>query len=480
MRFYTFFSLLIISFLFVCLPLLAALFSSVNILDGLVQQSVAAVYNSVDRVNRSREIAELLQSQERMARQFIVLGEPAQLKEVNKVHHDIENALEYLLLSEGNEPLNLLIEELRSKTDYIIAVLNRFTSDPEILIKEKQKVLSKYQEVGKLALTLLEHSNTMMLEEVQGLRVNVAADKGKLAWQTSGLIFFAVLFSAIFIFLIFRPVRQIDKGIESLGEGNFDTPISVSGPRDLENVGTKLDWLRERLATLDREKIKLIAHISHDLKTPLSSIKEGTSLLRDELVGPINDRQKDVVDILEKNCVKLQRLIEDILNFNMAQAKQLPLQKDLVQLNTIIEEVIEDHHHSMLARNIKLSSRILPVEVYGNKKQLKAVFDNLISNAVKFTPDNGTIRIMLKSDEKIAACLVEDNGVGIDEEERSQVFSPFYRGKKGGKSVIKGSGLGLAMSREYVQLHGGSIRALPSKKGARFAVTLPLTEQTKS
>ena len=106
--------------------------------------------------------------------------------------------------------------------------------------------------------------------------------------------------------------------------------------------------------------------------------------------------------------------------------------------------------------------------------QLKTVFDNLISNAVKFSPDNGKIRIRLKSDGKLASLLVGDNGIGIDEEARSRIFSPFFRGKGAEKSVIKGSGLGLAISREYVQNHGGTIRLLSGGKGARFKVTLPL------
>ncbi|MCL7486564.1 MAG: HAMP domain-containing histidine kinase [Desulfobulbaceae bacterium] len=458
------------------MPLLAALYSSVQILDAVVQQSVATVFSSVDRVKRSRAVVELFQDQERMARLYDVLGEPVQLQYVNKAHLEIEKALEALLPSGGNEQLGQLIGELKSRENYIITVLNRFTTGPEKLKKEKQAVLSQYREIGRLAASLLQLSNQLMVEEVEELRLKVDQDKDRLIWQTSGLIFFTILFSAIFILLIFRPIRQIDKGIESLGEGNFETPITVSGPRDLENLGTKLDWLRKRLAKLDREKVKLIAHISHDLKTPLASIKEGAGLLQDELVGPINDQQKQVVGILAKNCSKLQRLIEDILNFNMAQARQMPLANELIQLDTLIEDVVADHRNSILARNIKLDVQLVSVAIYGNRNQLKTVFDNLISNAVKFTPDHGVIRILLKADSKIAACLVEDSGGGVDEEERSQIFSPFFQGKKAEKSVVKGSGLGLAISKEYVQNHGGTIRLLPGKKGARFAVTLPLKE----
>jgi two-component system sensor histidine kinase GlrK len=479
MRFFklhSFFSLLLIAFSFVCIPLLAALYSSVQILDGLVEQSVATVYSSAERVNMSRKVVELFQDQERMARLFNVLGEPAQLKEVNVIHRDIVHTLEELLPSETNEQLSRLIEELISSEYYIFTVLNRFSIDPEKFKNEKQNVLSRYEGIGKSAATLLRLSNQLMIEEVKVLRLKVDQDKQMLVWQTSGLILFTVLVCALFISLIFRPIRQINKSIESLGEGNFQTPIFVTGPRDLENLGTKLDWLRKRLEKLNNEKIKLIAHISHDLKTPLSSIKEGAGLLRDELVGSLNEQQKNVIGILDKNCSRLQSLIEDMLNFNMAQARELPLQKDLIYLDKLIEEVVADHRNSMLARNIKLDVQLVSMACYGNRNQLKTVFDNLVSNAVKFTSDPGIIRILLKTDGEIAACLVEDSGDGIDEEERAQVFSPFFQGKRAEKSVIKGTGLGLAISREYIQNHGGTIRLMKSKKGARFAVTLPVAK----
>jgi two-component system sensor histidine kinase GlrK len=483
MKFYrphSFFALLLIAFIVVSMPLLAALYSSILVLDDLGQQSVSTVYSSVERVDRSRKIVELFQDQERMARLFTVLGEPAELEEVNRIHRDIENELEYFLPSDSNEQLAQLIADLTSRENSIITVLNRFSGDPEELKAEKQKILSLYQDIGRLGTTLVTLNNQLMYDEVQKIKVKTDGDKERLVWQTAGLIAFAALVSGVFISLIFKPVRQIDKSIESLGEGDFQTPVLISGPKDLESLGMKLDWLRKRLAKLDKEKVKLIAHISHDLKTPLASITEGAGLLRDELVGPLNDQQKEVVSILDKSSSRLQVLIENILNFNMAQAREAPILKNIIQLDNLIDEIVADHRNSTLARNIKLEVQHVSVAIYGDQKQLKTVFDNLVSNAVKFTPDQGRVRILLKNDGKNAACLVEDSGSGIDEQERGDIFSPFFQGNRAETSVIKGSGLGLAISREYIQNHGGTIRLLQSRKGARFAVTLPLAEGTES
>ncbi len=470
----SFFVLLLTGFLFVALPLLTALFSSVQVLDGLVRQGALAVYSSVDRTNSVRRIADLLRDQERKARLYNVLGEPSQLGAVNRVHVELDEAFGHLLSFGHDEVLIESLEKLQAYENHIVAVLNNPSGDPQQRKRSLTQCLDRYQEVDALATELTAISNKVISDEVELLQKKVSQGKKKLAWQTSGLISFSILFVIVFVSLISRPIRQIDRGIESLGNGDFTTPVQVSGPRDLEALGERLDWLRRRLAELDREKIKMIAHISHELKTPLSSIKEGAGLLRDELVGPMNSSQKDVVAILDKNSDKLQRLIENILDFNMSQARKSPAKTQELRLDEIVKTVVSDHKNAMLARRITLDMELSPITIRGDSAQLKTVFDNLLANAVKFTPDEGSIRVRLKKEDRKAVFLVEDSGVGIDKEDRSRIFSPFFQGKEAKKAIVKGSGLGLAIAKEYVQNHEGGIRLLSSKTGARFSVILPI------
>ncbi|BCO07707.1 two-component sensor histidine kinase [Desulfolithobacter dissulfuricans] len=478
MRFYrphSFFALLLTGFVFVSLPLLTALYSSVQVMEDLVQQSAFAVYRSVDRVSNSRHLVELLLDQERKARLYNVLGEPSQLDAVNQIHEQVADILEHF--SMGSEDADLLeqLEQLRAMEQYQVAVLNRMTSGPELRKKELEQVLARYRDLNALALNVAQASNQLMISEVEALKEKVRENKQMLAWQTSGLIGFSLLLIALFVVLISKPVAQIDRGIEQLGDGDFQTPIHVSGPKDLEVLGQKLDWLRKRLAQLDREKVKLVAHISHELKTPLSSIKEGAGLLKEEVVGAMNSRQQDVVRILDKNCTKLQKLIENILDFNMAQARKIPLEKKPVRLDAVIDEVVADQRNSIIARRIKLDVQVSKAVVSGDRTQLKTIFDNLLSNAIKFVADEGEISIRMHQEDRKVTVMVEDNGPGIRDQERSRIFSPFYQGKSAKSTVVKGSGLGLAIAKEYVQNHGGSIRLLSSRQGARFAVILPLT-----
>lgn len=476
MRFYrprSFFSLLLLGFILVSLPLLVALFSAVQILDGLVEQSAVAVFRSVNRVEKSRQLIDLLHDQERSARLYNVLGEAGHLQNVNAVEAELEKVLRQFSASNTDDDLQFLIQSLQAKAQHLVATLNLSTGGPELRNKTQEAALLLYSEVVAVAGQLEELSNALMGSEVDGIKENVQRNKTALIWQVSGLIGFSVLLIIIFIALIVKPVTQIDKGIDRLGVGDFSTPIVVSGSRDLERLGEKLDWLRKRLDTLDKEKVKMIAHISHELKTPLASIKEGAGLLKDRLVGPLSTSQEEVVTILDNNCHKLQRLIENILDFNMAEARESPIDLVETNLDRLISEVVADHHNPMLARNIELDLDLEPVKIACNPKQIKTVFDNLVANAIKFTPDNGAIHVYMRKKMNTINVIVEDSGPGVNEEDRPQIFLPFFQGKPPLQSTVKGSGLGLAISKEYIEGCGGTLRLLPSRSGARFSVTLP-------
>ncbi|MCL2340264.1 MAG: ATP-binding protein [Proteobacteria bacterium] len=473
----SFFALLLTGFIFTALPLIVALGSSIQILDRLTQQSAVAVFRSAGRIDTCREVAELLQREERSARLFAVLGEAEHLEDVIASHRNVEDRLrQFAILNVDNE-LAALIEQIQEKERSLVAALTDTSGAAHERESRQEKALAGYGEIGVLVGRMEQASNTLMVQEVDTLKEQVQSNKNTLIWQIAGLIGFSVLLVALFMSLISKPVSQLDRGIERLGEGDFATPIVVSGPRDLEAIGEKLDWLRRRLHTLDREKVRMLAHISHELKTPLSSIKEGAGLLKDGLVGPLSGQQTEVVDILDNNCNKLQKLIQNILDFNMAQAREMPDDFQEVRVDELVADVAADHRHAMLARNIRLQTELLPVQVQGNPEQLKTVIDNLLANAVKFIQDNGEIRILMRQKARMLRLIVEDNGPGIREEDRAQIFLPFFQGEQKNRSVVKGSGLGLAISKEYMQNNGGTLRLLPSEQGAHFELTLPCARE---
>ncbi len=321
----------------------------------------------------------------------------------------------------------------------------------------------------------------MMQREITGLQTTTARTQKALVAQTGAFILATIVMIVVMAYILSWPIRQLNKSVERLGQGDFKTPVLVNGPRDIEAVGEKLDWLRKRLDTLEQEKTKFMAHISHELKTPLASIREGAALLNEGLVGDLNDKQQDVVSILVNNSVLLQRLIENIISFNMAQAGQQAPAFERIDLKELVEKAVYDQRTKMIGRAIKGDIKLARTEVYGDRKKLETIFENLFSNAVTFCPNGGTIGCRLNSDKEKAVCIIFDSGAGVAKEEAEKIFQPFYQAETGAYSTIKGSGLGLAIVREYVRHHNGYISLLnPGEPGARFGVTLPVHMPSKT
>lgn len=475
----SFLTLLLTGFVFVLLPLLTALFTSIHLLDNLVNQGAGAVYESVDLVHSSRRLSTLLNDEERKVRIYNVLGDIESLENLNKVHREIREIVKQLSDMREDELYSQKIDEFSKLEQHLVTAINsksEGSANPVLQKQEKDNLLESYERLNSLAKAIEKTGNNVMLANIDGLKQSVTRGKDILILQTSCLVLFAIFLMVIFVMLLSKPVRQIDHAINRLGEGDFDSVIEVVGPKDLELLGRKLNWLRRRLADLDREKVRLVAHISHELKTPLASITEGASLLQDELVGPITAKQKNVLSILNKNSVRLQELIQKILDFNMAKARHQPGEMEPLALHTLMNKVLTNHQNAILTREINLKVTLDNVQIIGNKQQITTVFDNLLSNAIKFTPDQGTITVKIEEKDKMYHCLVADSGPGIKKEDRSLIFPPFSQGKQPTSESVKSSGLGLAISNEYAENHGGCLRLLKSEKGACFELILPTME----
>jgi two-component system sensor histidine kinase GlrK len=272
---------------------------------------------------------------------------------------------------------------------------------------------------------------------------------------------------------IARPIAELDAGIRQLGGPDFSLPIRVNGPQDLRDLGERLDWLRQRLTDLEAQKNRFLRHLSHELKTPLASLREGAELLNDQVAGPLAPAQRAVVGIMRDNSVKLQRLIEDLLDYQRAVHAAASLEVSTVALDALVREVADAHRLAALAKGQKVALELTPAVVEADAVKLRSIVDNLIGNAVKFTPGGGTITVRAHEADGKAIIEVIDSGPGVPPVEREAVFESFFRGRAKAGGRVAGSGLGLAIAREYVEAHGGRIALLAEGPGGHFRVTLP-------
>ena len=240
-------------------------------------------------------------------------------------------------------------------------------------------------------------------------------------------------------------------------------------------LGERLNWLRQELADFEKEKSKFTAHVSHELKTPLSSIREGAALLLEGGAGSLNPEQQEIAEILRKNAIQLQKLIENLLGYNMALAKKTVLNRSHWSMNQLVEEMVSDHKPVIIKKGLHMDLRLDPLVVFADRDLMRSVIENLLSNALKHTPEDGTIAITLFRESETLFLAVADSGPGIEPEDAKKIFEPFFQGKAPSISPIKGTGLGLSIAREYVAAHGGKLELVAENKiGAHFRITLPL------
>jgi two-component system sensor histidine kinase GlrK len=291
-------------------------------------------------------------------------------------------------------------------------------------------------------------------------------------WLMVALIPTAILLIASFTFLIARPIFQVSDSIRSLGEGQFAKPIRIEGPGDMVRLGAQLDWLRDRLVTLEAQKTRFLQHISHELKTPLTALREGSDLLSSGVVGNLNAEQREIARILQENSIELRKLIEGLLNYSAVHAQASYLDAKIVQLRDVVRRVVNDRKLMIVAKGIRVELNLDPVTAYCDEEKVRIVLDNLLSNAVKYSPEMGLISFKLYEQGRDAVFEVLDEGPGISPSEREKIFEAFYRGTDVPVSAIKGSGLGLSIVKEYVMLHKGSIEVLEGP-GAHFRIRFP-------
>jgi len=230
---------------------------------------------------------------------------------------------------------------------------------------------------------------------------------------------------------------------------------------------------------LEQMKADFLAKVTHELRTPLVAMDKSLSLLLDKSTGDVSEDQQELLSIAQRNLKRLNYLINDLLDLSRMEAGRIELKRSNIAVSNIIDEIIQSLDAWAKTKEIKITARIeenLP-ELNCDSQRIGQVLINLVGNAIKFTPQKGSIIIeaKLSRDKKEIEISVEDNGVGIAKEELTKIFDKFYQAAERAPTDITGFGIGLAIAKEIVELHGGRIWAESEKgQGAKFTFTLPL------
>jgi two-component system sensor histidine kinase GlrK len=464
----SFLSLLVIGFTIVAAPLLFALLSNALAFERLAEISERTVHSAVKVAQASRSLVSTVTSLERSARQYAVAGE-APFLEAYRGHREalvaLLRQLDGMTLSEDQHAEAAAIER---QAEAIHQFLSRTGPTPALA----QYLQREFAGLSEHAQRLVGLGDRVIDESIEQLRAQAVQSRNSVFWLMIALVPTAVLLIASFTYLIARPIIQVSAGIQGLGEGHFGKPIRIEGPGDMVRLGEQLDWLRERLVTLEAQKTRFLQHVSHELKTPLTALREGSDLLSSGVVGNLNAEQREIARILKENSIELRKLIEALLNYSAVHAQTQYLEARIVPLKDLVMRVINDRKLAIVAKGIRIELNCENVAAYCDEDKIRVVLDNLLSNAIKYSPERGLVSFKLYKERTDAVFEVADEGPGIPEPEREKVFEAFYRGADTPVAAVKGSGLGLSIVKEYVTLHRGRIEILEGP-GAHFRIRLP-------
>jgi signal transduction histidine kinase len=268
------------------------------------------------------------------------------------------------------------------------------------------------------------------------------------------------------------------------GDG-FEFPVSLSVTKRVDESGETIGYLFvaadvTQAREVARLKDEFVGLISHELRTPLSSILGYLELLRDDEEHPLSEEQEQYLGVAERNAHRLLRLVGDLLFTAQVESGKFPLDLRDVELEQIVTAAVESARPAATAAGITISEDVAdgdPV-TYGDPVRLGQVCDNLISNAIKFTPRGGSVTVSLSKSNKDAIITVRDTGMGIPASELDQLFSRFFRATTATRNAVPGVGLGLTITKAIVTAHHGEMGVQSEEGvGTQFSVSLPLAAQ---
>ncbi len=449
------------AFVAVCLGL--ALTFAVASLARLGAQSERVMTSGVDSTRLIEQLADNLTEVERTARQHAVVRSPDLLQ----IYGDRRTALlETLGALENRDDLAALEPVLSELRD----LLARSTVSPGA-VPEAGPDGADFASMKELAARARDIAQQRFEVDLAGLQRRVDQVQAALTALTIAVVAAALLVAFAFARLISRPMRQITAAITRLGRADLDPLVHVDGPRDLQDIGTSLDWLRRRIRDLEAQKSTFVRHMSHELKSPLANIQAGIDLLKEVPHG--DSDSGEIIAIVERNATRLKRQIDDLLTYAGWQDAQPPQQPAPVRLDRLIERCLDEQILDAGARRVTVKADGLePLTITGDESQLRAIVDNLVSNAIKYSPAGGTVELHLRRHGDRAYIEVQDRGPGIPIELRERVFEAFFRGPDAGATA--GTGIGLSLALAAARAHGGTIRILDEADGAHVRVVLPL------
>ena len=284
--------------------------------------------------------------------------------------------------------------------------------------------------------------------------------------------FLAILAGTWLFWQITRPLTRLRDAAEQIAAGKLDTRVQVKSKDEVGRVGLAFNHMAGELQRQEGLRKVMVADIAHELRTPLSVMQVNLEAMKDDLL-PASPEE---LDGLHHEVIRLSRLVEDLRLLSLADSGNLHLRSDLIDVNALVETAVRRMKPQAEAQGVILGATLSskPATIVGDEDKLHQVLANLMSNALRFTPSGKRVEVGVQADLQQVTLQVADEGQGIDPTDLPDLFEPFFKGDRARSRNDSGSGLGLSIVKQLVELHGGQVQAgLPESGGLQVTVWLP-------
>ena len=450
-------------------------------LDQFNKITRSIILNDTSILEYSNQLSDVLLSESRYDRKFIVLKDEALYENYLQAKNEFNQLLNKALTKTTTEEIKHFFYTVGVQHQGFGRLVN---VERELIRIAKSYPSSQYAaEKRKIAdniiqqLKEIKHSSE---KNVYAKIVNLSESGDKAKNVFIMISIFALSIGQIVAFIITRsitkPLGEIRAKTIEISQGSFRGDLEVKSPPEISELATAINTMCHKLQEVEDIKSDFFSHMSHELRTPLASIKEGTTMLLEGLGGEITEKQQRILKIIVQESNRLIDQVNSLLDLSKMEAGMLAYQFTSTDLGALVMKSLEALAPLAEAKSISIDNKIgglQPVKV--DQERMLQVFRNIIGNAIKFTPENGSIKLEANVRESFVEVAVHDTGFGIPKEDLGRMFLKFQQIIPAKGEKIKGTGLGLATVKQIILAHGGKVWATSQVGlGSTFYITLPL------
>jgi signal transduction histidine kinase len=286
------------------------------------------------------------------------------------------------------------------------------------------------------------------------------------------ILFFGSLLILIAARYIVNPILRLTEATKRMAKGTFDFELHTKRKDEIGLLTVSFNEMAKELSKLERMRQDFVSNVSHEIQSPLTSISGFTKALKQKKMS--EESRLRYLTIIEEESERLSRLSQNLLQLSYLQQEHRPLKVNTYRLDEQLRRVVISLEPQWREKEIQIDVQLEAITVQADEDQLNQVWINLLSNSIKFTPAHGKILIEAVMKENQTIVSITDNGIGIPEEERADIFKPFHKVDKARNSSVKGNGLGLSIVKKIIDIHNGDIQVSGSPgEGSTFKVILP-------